>query len=165
MELPGSPHFELDRSRPTVFSARMIGVAVNSQSKIWRCNLVAPSEPLKAPQPYPSFQGLLQPRHGLPTPRLEVLALPRCSYPWWRGRSGNQRECLETVADIDGVSDNEKTCLRDCPSRRQVQFTGRVVGCCVRFDQSSSKPGTANRLLKTLTVLQSSFPYFATVSV
>ena len=37
----------------------------SSQSKIWRCNLVAPSEPLKVLCPQLSlFSGRLQPRHG-----------------------------------------------------------------------------------------------------
>ena len=62
MELPGSPHFELDRSRPTVFSARMIGVAVNAQSKLLAVQTgtpVAPLEPLKVqcPPHFPAFRG------------------------------------------------------------------------------------------------------------
>ena len=73
------------RSCPTVFATRMIGVVGNFQSK----------------------NVLVQPCCT------KGLALPRClSHRGGALHLAINANVLETVADIDGVSDNEKTCLR-----------------------------------------------------
>ena|SRR6516164_1164105 len=109
------------RSCPTVFATRMIGVVGNFQSK----------------------NVLVQPCCT------KGLALPRClSHRGGALHLAINANVLETVADIDGVSDNEKTCLRllrcKLNGRRQVQLDRVVpnrVDLCVRHEShSTSKP-------------------------
>src|SRR5262245_46042188 len=71
------------------------------------------------------------------SPWLEAWPCRDVSAPSWRGRSSNQRECLETVADATAY-----LMMKDLPSmgREWVEGRSNWPGGTSRLDYSTSKP-------------------------